>query len=50
MWSRVDIVLTDVSKELIASIVRVEEKREEPIPFTDTSFLSSLPLSSNGRK
>jgi hypothetical protein len=33
-WSRVDIVLIDVSKERIASILRVEEKRksasEEP--------------------
>jgi hypothetical protein len=28
MWSRVDIVLTDVSKERIASIFRVEEKEE----------------------
>jgi hypothetical protein len=27
MWRRVDIVLTDVSEERIASIFRVEEKR-----------------------
>jgi hypothetical protein len=27
MWCRVDIVLTDVSEERIASIFRVEEKR-----------------------
>jgi hypothetical protein len=26
MWRRVDIVLTDVSEELIASIFKVEEK------------------------
>jgi hypothetical protein len=36
MWRRVDIVLTDVSEERIASIFRVEEKRrksasEEPV-------------------
>jgi hypothetical protein len=32
MWRRVDIVLTDVSEERIASIFRVEEKSasEEP--------------------
>jgi hypothetical protein len=29
MWRRVDIVLTDVSEERIASIFRVEEKRRE---------------------
>jgi hypothetical protein len=28
MWRRVDIVLTDVSEEHIASIFRVEEKRK----------------------
>jgi hypothetical protein len=28
MWHFVDIVLTDVSKERIASIFRVEEKRK----------------------
>jgi hypothetical protein len=28
MWLRVDIVLTDVSKERIASIFRVEDKKE----------------------
>jgi hypothetical protein len=27
MWSRVDIVLTDVTEERIATIFRVEEKR-----------------------
>jgi hypothetical protein len=36
MWGRVDIVLTDVSEERIASIFRVEEKgrklaNEEPM-------------------
>jgi hypothetical protein len=30
MWRRVDIVLTDVSEERIASIFRVEEKEENP--------------------
>jgi hypothetical protein len=29
MWHRVDIVLTDVSEEHIASIFRVEEKRRK---------------------
>jgi hypothetical protein len=29
MWRRVDIVLTDVSEERIASIFRVEEKRRK---------------------
>jgi hypothetical protein len=29
MWGRVDIVLTDVSEERIASIFRVEEKRRK---------------------
>jgi hypothetical protein len=29
MWRRVDIVLTDVSEERIASIFRVEEKEEK---------------------
>jgi hypothetical protein len=29
MWRRVDIVLTDVSEERIASIFRVEEKIRE---------------------
>jgi hypothetical protein len=28
MWLRVDIVLTDVSEERIASIFKVEEKRK----------------------
>jgi hypothetical protein len=28
MWRRVDIVLTDVSEERIASIFRMEEKEE----------------------
>jgi hypothetical protein len=36
MWRHVDIVLTDVSEEYIASIFRVEEKKkksasEEPV-------------------
>jgi hypothetical protein len=30
MWRRIDIVLTDVSKERITSIFRVEEKEENP--------------------
>jgi hypothetical protein len=30
MWRHVDIVLTDVSEEHIASIFRVEEKRRNP--------------------
>jgi hypothetical protein len=30
MWRRVDIVITDVSDERIASIFRVEEKRKNP--------------------
>jgi hypothetical protein len=29
MWHRVDVVLTDVSEERIASIFRVEEKRRK---------------------
>jgi hypothetical protein len=29
MWRRVDIVLTDVSEECIASIFRVQEKRRK---------------------
>jgi hypothetical protein len=29
MWCRVDIVLTDVSEERIASIFRVEEKKKK---------------------
>jgi hypothetical protein len=29
MWNRVDIVLTDVSEERIASIFRAEENKEE---------------------
>jgi hypothetical protein len=29
MWRRVDIVLTDVSEERIASIFRIEEKRRK---------------------
>jgi hypothetical protein len=29
MWRRVDIVLTDVSEEHIASIFRVEEKKKK---------------------
>jgi hypothetical protein len=29
MWRRVDIVLTDVSEERIASIFRAEEKKKE---------------------
>jgi hypothetical protein len=28
MWRRVDIVLTDVSEELIASFFRVEDKKK----------------------
>jgi hypothetical protein len=31
MWRRVDIVLTDVSEERIASIFRVEEKRRKSV-------------------
>jgi hypothetical protein len=30
MWRRVDIVLTDVSEECIASVFRVERKEENP--------------------
>jgi hypothetical protein len=30
MWSHIDIVLTDVSEERIASIFKVEEKRRNP--------------------
>jgi hypothetical protein len=31
MWWHVDIVLTDISEECIASIFRVEEKSEETL-------------------
>jgi hypothetical protein len=47
MWCRVDIVLTDVSEERIASIFRVEDKKKsasesvtlkmEEIRFSETS-------------
>jgi hypothetical protein len=40
MWRRVDIVLTDVSDERIASIFRVEDKKKSAFSLADF-FLSS---------
>jgi hypothetical protein len=52
MWRRVDIVLTDVSEERIASIFRVEEKKKsasEPASAgaTDGGSLADFFFSSN---
>jgi hypothetical protein len=32
MWHRLDVVLTDVSEERIASIFRVEDKKSTSVP------------------
>jgi hypothetical protein len=54
MWRRVDIVLTDVLEERIASIFRVEEKRrksasEEPATSQKAVFFITAVKTSNLR-
>jgi hypothetical protein len=39
MWRRVDLVLTDVLEERIASIIRLEEKRENPLTSTSSRWV-----------
>jgi hypothetical protein len=43
MWRRIDIVLTDVSEERIASIFKVEEKRKNPQAKNQVEHLFTAP-------
>jgi alpha-galactosidase/6-phospho-beta-glucosidase family protein len=47
MWHRVDVVLTDISEERMASIFRVEDKKMEMIRSSETlvNTISTRPTS-----